>query len=64
MELYGCKRVVTAEGNKMNYPMFDHLRMLSDVLTASGFVFGIASVAICLKLLVTPSPVNVALAHA
>jgi len=47
----------------MTYPMFDHLRMLSDVLTASGFVLGLGALAVCFKLLVTPTP-NVALAPA
>ena len=42
----------------MTYPMFDHLRMLSDVLTASGVVLGLGALLICFKLLVGSTPVT------
>jgi hypothetical protein len=48
----------------MTFPMFDHLRMLSDVLTASVFVFGLGSLLICFKLFVASMPVKVSLAPA
>ena len=42
----------------MTYSMFDHLRMLSDVLTASGVVLGLGALLICFKLLVGSTPVT------
>jgi hypothetical protein len=37
----------------MTYPIFDHLRMLSDILTASCVILGVGSLIVCIKLLAT-----------
>jgi hypothetical protein len=43
----------------MMYSMFDHLRILNDVLTGSGVVLGLCALFVCFKLLVMPEPVRV-----
>jgi hypothetical protein len=48
----------------MTFHMFDHLRILSDVLTASGFVLGLGALLICFKLLVGSTPATPALVPA
>jgi len=48
----------------MTYPMFDHLRLLSEVMTASVVVLGLGSLLICFKLLVASRPAKVSLASA
>ena len=48
----------------MTFPMFDHLRMLSEVMTASVVVLGFVSLLICFRLLVASMPVKVPLAAA
>ena len=45
----------------MTYTMFDHLRVLNDVLTGSGVVLGLGALFVCFKLLVVPAPVSVPL---
>jgi hypothetical protein len=45
--------------NKMNYLMFDNLRILSEVVTASVVVLGLGSLLVCFKLFVASLPVNV-----
>lgn len=53
-----------AEGNKMTYPMFDHLRMLSDVLTVTIVILGVGSLVVCFKLLVASMPTHLSPATA
>jgi hypothetical protein len=48
----------------MTYPIFDHLRMLSDVLTLSCAVLGVGSLIVCLKLLAASMSVHLAPASA
>jgi hypothetical protein len=42
---------------KMTYTMFDHLRMLNDVLAAGGVILALTGLYVCFKLLVVPAPV-------
>jgi hypothetical protein len=45
---------------KMTYPMFDHLRILNEVLIGGSVVFGLGTLIVCFKLLVLhPTPVRV-----
>jgi hypothetical protein len=48
-----------AEGKiQMTYTMFDHLRVLNDVLTGSGVVLALGGLFVCFKLLVVRTPVT------
>ena len=56
--------LVRQREHKMTYPMFDHLRIMSEVLTTGAAVLGIGSLFVCFKLLVASVPVNASLASA
>jgi hypothetical protein len=43
----------------MIYTMFDHLRVLNEVLAGSGVVFALGAMFVCFKLLVVPTPIRV-----
>ena len=51
-----CQR----ETKMYDFPMLDYLYILSQVLTASAVVAGLAALYVCIKLLVVPQP---AIAH-
>ena len=51
--------LVWQRNNEMTYPMFDNLRILSEVLIASIVVLGFGSLFVCFKLIVASMPVNV-----
>lgn len=38
----------------MTYPMLDHLRLLSEVLTGTSVLLGLGVVFVCFKLLIVP----------
>jgi hypothetical protein len=45
---------------KMTYPMLDHLRLLSEVLTGTSVLLGLGAVFVCLNLLIVhPVPATV-----
>jgi hypothetical protein len=41
----------------MTYTMFDHLRMLNEVLAGSGVLLALGGLFVCFKLLVVPTPI-------